>query len=140
MLKPKTISDQNDSKACVFKRTNSWIVMGVIVRAKALFSSIRKLAICSALAFSLTITGFSSVLIFGLSTPSQAEGKGDCVIDCDKIGGKAGNGPASKGKLTAVGIAGSNDHVYYWYSDGTVSSGTTNNPAKYRNFYRSNQP
>ena len=42
--------------------------------------------------------------------------------------------------LIAAGIAGTNDHVYYWWSDGTVSSGTTSNPLRYRNYYRSNQP
>jgi hypothetical protein len=29
------------------------------------------------------------------------------------------------------------DHVYYFYSDGTVSAGTTNNPTKYRPYYNS---
>ena len=49
-------------------------------------------------------------------------------------------GTAHAKDLIAVGIAGSNDYVYYWYSDGTVSSGTTDNPTKYRNFYPSNLP
>ncbi|WP_366555971.1 hypothetical protein [Aquibaculum sediminis] len=35
-------------------------------------------------------------------------------------------------KMEAAGIAGSNDHVYYWMSDGTVSSGTTLKHSIYR--------
>lgn len=31
------------------------------------------------------------------------------------------------GVVVGIGIAGSNDHVYYWYADGTVSSGTSTN-------------
>ena len=49
-------------------------------------------------------------------------------------------GTAHAKNLIAVGIAGSNDYVYYWYSDGTVSSGTTSEPTKYRDFYRCNLP
>jgi hypothetical protein len=39
--------------------------------------------------------------------------------------------------LIGVGIAGSNDHVYYWYADngGEVSAGTSGNPTAYRNYY-----
>jgi hypothetical protein len=34
--------------------------------------------------------------------------------------------------LEGVGIAGSDDRVYYWYSDGKVSSGDTGHPTRYR--------
>ena len=44
-----------------------------------------------------------------------------------------------KGKSNAVavgaGIAGSNDHVYVWYNDGTVSSGTSSDWLLYRKPY-----
>ncbi len=46
------------------------------------------------------------------------------------------NLPKNK-RLIAVGIAGSNDHVYYWWSNGTVSAGTTSNPTAYRSYYES---
>ena len=34
--------------------------------------------------------------------------------------------------IVGIGIAGSNDHVYVWYTDGTVSSGTTRDLGTYR--------
>jgi hypothetical protein len=37
--------------------------------------------------------------------------------------------------LISSGIAGSDSHVFYWWSDGTVSAGTTSNPTQYRDFY-----
>ena len=43
------------------------------------------------------------------------------------------------GDIVGVGISKSDDHVYFWYSNGWVSSGTTDNPVRYRKFYRSNQ-
>jgi hypothetical protein len=42
--------------------------------------------------------------------------------------------------LISSGIAGSNHHVYYRWSDGTVSSGTTSDPIRYRNYYFANLP
>lgn len=34
-------------------------------------------------------------------------------------------GASEQGAIVGIGIAGSNDHVYVWYADGTVSSGTS---------------
>lgn len=34
---------------------------------------------------------------------------------------------ADQGAIVGIGIAGSNDHVYVWYADGKVSSGTSTN-------------
>ena len=47
-------------------------------------------------------------------------------------------GTASAADLLDVAVAGSNDHVYYWYSDGQVTSGTTRNPSRYRTAYSAN--
>ncbi|KAA3616883.1 MAG: hypothetical protein D8M58_17940 [Calditrichaeota bacterium] len=44
------------------------------------------------------------------------------------------------GRYFAVSIAGSNDHVYFWWPNGTVSSGTTDNPTYYNSFYSGNLP
>src|SRR5262245_52911473 len=38
--------------------------------------------------------------------------------------------------IVGIGIAPSNDHVYVWYADGTVSSGTST----YFEYYQSRQP
>ena len=38
----------------------------------------------------------------------------------------------------AVGISGSNNHVYYWYADRSVSSGTTDNRTQYHGHDASN--
>jgi len=37
--------------------------------------------------------------------------------------------------IVGIGIAGSNDHVYVWYGDGTVSSGTSSDLDRYRKRY-----
>jgi hypothetical protein len=39
------------------------------------------------------------------------------------------------GDIVGVGIAGSNDHCYYWFRDGTVCSGTSDNADKYQILY-----
>lgn len=46
--------------------------------------------------------------------------------------------PAGKtpNDIVAMAIAGSDDHVYAWYKDGTVSSGTSTNLEAYRKPYR----
>lgn len=46
-------------------------------------------------------------------------------------------GTAGAKSLIDTGIAGSNDHVYFWYADagGQVSSGTTNSPTAHRGYY-----
>ena len=38
-------------------------------------------------------------------------------------------------KIVGVAIAGSNDHTYVWYKDGTVSSGSTDDLDRYRQVY-----
>ncbi|MGF1625372.1 MAG: hypothetical protein ACFCVH_10845 [Alphaproteobacteria bacterium] len=45
---------------------------------------------------------------------------------------------ASAADLVDVGIAGSDDHVYYFFDDGTVTAGTTSNPIRYRTAYDAN--
>jgi hypothetical protein len=42
-------------------------------------------------------------------------------------------------EVLAVAIAASNNHVYYWYNTGEVSSGDTEYMVRHRNFYFSNQ-
>ena len=42
--------------------------------------------------------------------------------------------------IVGMGIAGSNDHVYVWYKDGTVSSGRSNDLDRYRQRYRYSLP
>ena len=44
------------------------------------------------------------------------------------------------GDIVGVGIAGSNDHCYYWFRDGTVCSGTSSNADKYRTLYAFDYP
>jgi hypothetical protein len=44
-------------------------------------------------------------------------------------------GSAEARNLIGVGIAGSDDHVYYWYSDGKASAGVTGQPTHYRSYY-----
>jgi len=43
--------------------------------------------------------------------------------------------PQPQISIMALGIAGSNDHVYVWFSDGTVSSGTSGDLNQYRASY-----
>jgi hypothetical protein len=45
---------------------------------------------------------------------------------------------ASAADLIDAGIAGSDDHVYYFFEDGSVTSGTTSNPTRYRTAYDAN--
>ena len=71
------------------------VVRASTVHAEVMFASIRKLTI--RLALSVVITGLSGVLIFGLSTPSHAQGKADCVgKECANIGGKVGDAPTTR--------------------------------------------
>lgn len=51
------------------------------------------------------------------------------VVDSNDV---VAPGASDQGAIVGIGIAGSNDHVYVWYADGTVSSGTSTHFAHYQ--------
>jgi hypothetical protein len=70
-------------------------------------------------------------------------GDWDCSSQVGKVGGRQDinlNSGANPDEIVGMAIAKSDDHVYAWSDDGTVTSGTSNDLDEYRNGYAYSVP
>lgn len=70
-------------------------------------------------------------------------GSWDCASSVGRVGGRQDirlNSGANPDEIVGMAIAKSNDHVYIWSDDGTVTSGTSNDLDEYRNGYAYSVP
>ncbi len=120
MFKRKVIPMK--SNISFFKLATKWISDSLV-----LFLVVSWSVITNAQEFSVVSSGISSKLDY-YSSPYTFY-----LVDQHQV-------MINPNDIVGMGIAGSNDHVYVWYKDGTVSSGSSSNLTKYRNPYKFTLP